>query len=75
MEAMITLSFANTSKADNDLLRAVEAEIRARQTAEDAVWAVAAKSADPENPYLGPDATMAFLREQMARADAEGAAA
>ena len=76
MGDMITLSFATTAKADLDLLHAVEGEIRARQAAEDAVWAVAAKVAEDatDNPYLGAEATEAFLREQAARAEAEGAA-
>jgi hypothetical protein len=71
---MITMSFATTAQADLDLLHAVESEIRARQAAEDALWAVAARIAEdtPDNPYLGADVTQAFLEQQAARA--EGAA-
>ena len=69
---MVALSFASTTKTDADLICAVEAQICARQTIEDTLWAVAAQLAehDSENAYLGFDATMVFLREQMARVDA-----
>lgn len=49
--------------------RTIEAATKARQAAEDETWALRALIAEAEDGYIGPEATMAFLQEMIARAD------